>query len=323
MFDRFLKRNRALDDEAIERVIQLGSSPTGQRLAAMEAWCGRSPAHAEAVRRARRLLEDIGRTESAQEHAAWSRVLTAPRRTPQITRRRLLLGGASAAGLAAVGGLGSSGLLFGPPAGLLADQSTAIGQHRRVALPDGSWGWLNTASALSLAYAQGRRRVNVDAGEVLFEVVEDVSRVFEAGWADGYARTEGGRFLLRRESGHGVLAALSGTVALRCPAGDLQLQAGQRVAFSREVLGAVEAADVDALTAWTRNKLIFNRQPVAAIASELQRYSRARIVVIGQPLRALQLSGVFALDDPAALLRSVADLAGAQLTELPLLYVLR
>ncbi len=323
MFDRFLKRNRALDDEAIERVIQLGREPTATMLAAMEAWCTRSPAHAEAVRRARRLLEDIGRTESAQEHAAWTRALAPQPGAPRLTRRRLLAGGAAAASVAALGGVASSGMLFGPPAGWLADQSTAVGQRRRVVLPDGSWAWLNTASALSLAYTAQHRRVNVDAGEVLFEVAEDVSRPFQAGWADGWARTGGGSFLLRREAGHAVLAALSATVALRCAAGELVLQPGQRVAFSAEVMGGVETADVEALAAWTRNKLIFNRQPVAAIAAELQRYSRARIVVMGPALRTLQLSGVFALDEPAALLRSVADLAGAQLLELPMLYILR
>ena len=117
----------------------------------------------------------------------------------------------------------------------------------------------------------------------------------------------------------------SGLLAeLRNQAGaSIEMIPNQRVAFSADVLGTAENIDAGAMTAWVRGKLIFNQQSVAAIAGELQRYVPGRIVVIGEPLQQLQLTGVFELDDINALLRNIAALAGAELIRLPLLTLIR
>ena len=317
MSDRFRPRNDALSDEAIEWVVRLGGDPGPEARAAFEAWCRRSPAHAEAVRQARALLEDVGRTETAAEHRRWVRALAPPPRRG-ISRRALLVGGASAA---AVAGLAGSGLL-GPAAGVFADETTRVGQRRRLTLPDGSPAWLNTASALSVDFSATLRTVSVAAGEALFEVGPE-ARPFVARSRDGEAGTAGARYVLRREARHSAVVVLSGTVEVRNEAGTVAVHGDQRVAFGPGVLGLVEAVDAAALAAWTRGKLIFNRQPLAAVAAELERYTAGRVVVVGERLRRFEISGVFGLDDADALLRTVAGVARADIVRLPLLTLIR
>ncbi len=322
MFDRFRARNNVLSDEAIEWIVRMDGNPDAKVRTAYEAWCRRSPAHAEAVRHARALLEDVGDTQVAAEHRQWVRALT-PSRRRRISRRALLIGGASAAGVAGLATLTGSGVLFGPPAGLLADHSTRIGQRRQVVLPDGSRAWLNTASALSVTFSEAVRQVSVLAGEVLFEIVPDPLRPFVAQSSDGATHSVSGRYVLRKEDRHSTVTVLAGVVGVRNEEGTARVVDNQRIAFSRDVLGAVEAVDAAMQAAWTRDKLIFNRQPLAAIATELERYIASRVVVVGDHLRNLQLSGVFDLDDTDALLRSVAELAKAEIVHLPLLILIR
>ncbi|WP_313271750.1 FecR domain-containing protein [Stenotrophomonas sp.] len=120
-----------------------------------------------------------------------------------------------------------------------------------------------------------------------------------------------------------MLTVVAGVVELSAIAGTMALAANQRLLFNKGMLGLRENLDADAATAWTRGKLIFNHQPLQDIALELERYLRGRVVIVGDRLQQLRLSGVFALDDLPALLRAVAALAGAELVNLPLLHVIR
>lgn len=318
MFDRFRSRNNALSDESIQWVIRLGARPSAADRLAFEHWCQRSPAHAEAARQAFALLDGVGHTTLATEHRHWVQALTpAPRR---MSRRAVLAGGLSAAALAGVVGTG----LLGPVSGVLADHRTRIGQRRQASLGDGSTAWLNTESAFSQTFSNVRRTVSVAAGELLFDVAPDPQRPFVIESRDGSVHCSVGRFALHREARRSTLTVVSGLAQLRNQAGaSIEMIANQRVAFSADVLGQAENVDAGALTAWVRGKLIFNQQPVSAIADELQRHVPGRIVVAGEALQQLQLTGVFELDDIDAALRNIAALAGAEVTRLPLLTLIR
>lgn len=318
MLDRFRSRNNALSDEAIQWIVRLDATPDAGDRSAFDAWCRRSPAHAEAARHAHALLEDIGHGALAEEHRHWTQALTPPPR--MLSRRAVLAGGLSAAALAGVGGTG----LLGPASGLFAEHSTRIGQRRQIALGGGSTVWLNSESACSHSFSSAWRRLTLAAGELLVDVVEDLQRPFVIESRDGRIRVGSGRYALRREARRSLLTVVAGRAEISSRSGgQATLAANQRVVFNADVMGSVDTVDADALTAWVRGKLIFNRQRLAAIAGELERYVPGRIVVMGDALRQLQLSGVFELDDGDALLRNVAALAGAEIVRLPLLTVLR
>ncbi|WP_313321124.1 FecR domain-containing protein [Stenotrophomonas sp.] len=315
MPDRFRSRNSVVDDEAIDWLVRLGGTPSADERQAFSQWCARSPAHRQAWHQAESLLQAVADTELAREHKQLVRVLAAsPARG--ISRRGLLLGGVSAAALAGAGVLGLSGTV-------LADQRTAPGQRLQLALPDGSRAWLNTASAVSMQFGARQRQLALDAGELFVEVAAAGPLPFTVNARDGQLRSRDARFSLHQRGGHSVLTVLSGVVELSAIAGTMTLAANQRLVFNNSVLGLLESVDAAAATAWIRGKLIFNQQALQDIALELERYLRGRVVVVGDRLQQLRLSGVFALDDLPALLRAVAALADAELVNLPLLHVIR
>lgn len=61
-------------------------------------------------------------------------------------------------------------------------------------------------------------------------------------------------------------------------------------------LGEPTAADLHRLHAWTRGKLIFRDRPLAEVVTELNRYSKARIVLRSNRVENLRVSGVFPID---------------------------
>jgi len=81
------------------------------------------------------------------------------------------------------------------------------------------------------------------------------------------------------------------------------------------------AADAGAQMAWQRGKLIFNGKPLGQVLTELERYRHGRIVLSDSKLAAMEVSGVFDLDEPEALLRTLEQRYGLKVTYLPWLAV--
>jgi transmembrane sensor len=86
---------------------------------------------------------------------------------------------------------------------------------------------------------------------------------------------------------------------------------------------APEAANADIETAWRRGKLIFNRRLLADVVADIERYRRGRIVLVGDELRSLEVTGVFDLNDPEAILRTIEDTLPVQMTRLPFVTIIR
>jgi transmembrane sensor len=84
------------------------------------------------------------------------------------------------------------------PARFAADHVTAAGETARVSLPDGSTAWLNTDSALRVAFDGARRLIRLLEGEALFEVAHDPARRFAVLAHDGLSTALGTRFAVLR-----------------------------------------------------------------------------------------------------------------------------
>jgi transmembrane sensor len=318
-----MPRNRALSDEAIDWIVRLGSGDASDaERAAFADWCARSPAHAAAAHEATAILHDLGNVGAAEDHRLIGEALRMPATAAKarlINRRMALTGGVAAA---CVAGLVGSGV-FGPASRMLADYGTGVGERRLIALADGSNVWLNTASALSVDLSGPERRLTLHAGEALFAVARDRHRPFIVQAGTGEARAIGTVYSVRRRGEVSDVAVREGIVEVRSGSDATRLTAGQQLAFGDGLLGAVHDADLTAMAAWVRGKLIFNNRPVAEVMAEMERYHHGRIVVVGERLRSLNVTGVFPLDDPDSLFRSVASTAGAQIIQMPLLTILR
>ncbi|MFK2913342.1 sigma-70 family RNA polymerase sigma factor [Pseudomonas sp. 3HC3] len=181
---------------------------------------------------------------------------------------------------------------------LLADYHTAVGERQVITLTDGTRVTLNSASALSVAFSKHERRVVLDAGEALFETADD-SRPFVVETAGARVQGNAATFSVQRD-GHVVLAR------------------GEAKVGEHEL-----AVATDAVTqmAWQRGKLIFNGKPLGQVLMELERYRHGRIVLSDSKLAAMEVSGVFDLDEPEALLRTLEQRYGLKVTYLPWLAV--
>ncbi|MNP58944.1 fec operon regulator FecR [compost metagenome] len=98
----------------------------------------------------------------------------------------------------------------------------------------------------------------------------------------------------------------------------VRLSAGERLDVAeREAPAAVQALDLDSASAWQRGKLIFNQRPLGDVLDELERYLPQRILLTDAALRRHKVSGVFDLDDPGALLKTLERLQPVRVTRLP------
>jgi transmembrane sensor len=311
-----------LSDAAIDWLVKLGSgSATPQDRAAFERWRALSPAHERAAQEAETLMRDVGATRQAERLRSAARSALSARPAGRPVRRRMILAGAAAASVAAV----AVGLeAMGPLAALYADHATRIGERRRIELPDGSVATLNTATALSLDFTDERRRVVLHAGEASFDVAKDPNRPFTVVSEDAQTRAVGTIFAVKRTDRCADVVVSEGIVEVRVDGSPpVRVGAGQRLDFTGSRKLQPRSVDTELATAWQRGKLIFNRRPLDAVVAELARYRPGRILVVGERAKALQVTGVFDLDDPDRLLRTLEDATQVRISRLPMLTIIR
>ncbi|MDD2061163.1 FecR domain-containing protein [Pseudomonas sp. GD03860] len=276
-----------LCDDALDWQVLLhsGTASDADR-ARYQRWCTLSPAHTQAAQEAEALWGDLGQTRAAAQ-------LTMP-----APPRRRRWGSALAASLV-LALVGYGGWQQAPA--LLADYHTGVGQQQRITLADGSTVLLNSGSALSVDFSSSQRRVMLKAGEALFEPASDPRPFVVDAGGEPVLGSEA-VFSVRREGGRNQVVIAQGEAQV----GDRMLQA---------------TPDARALTAWQRGKLIFNGKPLREVLAELERYQHGRIVLSDQRLGAMQVSGVFDLDDPQGLLRTLEQRYALKVTYLPWLAV--
>lgn len=298
----------ALSDAAIDWLVRLHSGTAGAaERRAFAAWRGSSPDHEAAAQEAEALWQGLG-TAGAQARARSAR--------GRVTRRTMIAGGVLA-------GLGLAAAVSGPMRRqFAADYSTGVGEARAVDLPDGSRVWLNASSALALDYSATRRGVRLLAGQGFFTVQPDPARPFVVEAANGWTRAVGTAFDVDLRPDGVAVTVVEGVVAVGlaggAPAG-VTLHADQALEYGPRGLAAPQAVDPGIATAWRRGKLIFNRRPLVDVVGELQRHTHSRIVIAGSSLKALEVTGVFDLNDPQAVLETIEQSLPVRVLRLPLL----
>jgi transmembrane sensor len=231
--------------------------------------------------------------------------------TPPTHRRRSLLARyAVAASVAAVAlGLGLfSGLNH--PATYTAEFSTALGERRHVALPDGSVIDLNSRSRVQVRYEQDRRGIELTEGEAMFSVEHDSSRPFVVEAGSGKVTVTGTRFDVRRDLSQTRVAVEQGTVKVQGQGPDVvSLTAGLGTQINAQ--GQVAAAytvNPAELTAWRSGKLVFNNASLSEVAAEVSRYRDKPLTVANDNVGHLRLTSVFKSDNTDALLKALPSI---------------
>lgn len=308
------KRGPTPADAARQWLLTLTSGRATQDDAeAFRAWLGADPRHETAFAEQKRLWQGLG-------PAVREEIAAAAARRPRVTGRRAFLGGALAASAAY--------LAWRPPLGLWpgldelgADYRTATGEQRRVALGDALEFEMNTQT-----------RINVRSGPrdgAVIELAAGEAEVRVGSEAAAAARSEqviagAGRitarqavFNLRYLDGAASLCCLSGTLQLAHAQGNFDLAAGQELRYDDARVLPPAKVDTEAVTAWRRGWLVFDRVPLADVVDEINRYRRGRLVLLNKQLAQRRVQARFSLAQVADAEQLIRDAYGAEVTRLP------
>lgn len=307
-----------VSDQAIEWFARCraGELPETQR-ARFKAWLAADPEHARAFADIERFW---GGLDAPARRAYANSAMHGSK--PGSIRRRLRL---APLGLAFAAGLALA--LWLPPAlrFRISDHRTDWGERRELTLPDGTRITLNTHTALSVDFSSALRTVRLAEGEAYFEVARDTARPFVVLADSGEVRVTGTAFNLRDDGDRMTVTVAEGRVRITPSRGqaNVEVAAGYRVSSGGSGSPTVGPADPGA-GAWRDGLLAFEGQPLAAVVSELNRYSPSVIVIADPRIRSRIVSGVFDLNRPEGIrsaIEKTLHLASVQISPaLTLLY---
>lgn len=256
-------------------------------------WLESDPANPEAFDTASLLIEDATEgLEPAHAPAPTTPVndnVTAP---PSGGRWWRWSAGLGLAGAASIAGLVALPSLL-PGGGQPYAIGTAPGEHRTVALGDGTQVALNGDSLIRLDKARPRLAI-VERGEAFFTVVHDAAHPFEVQAGGTTFRDVGTAFDVVRTGDSTEMAVREGAVMVD-PAGmALRLDGGQSVRIA--AAGAiVRDADPQTIGSWRQGRLLYRDAVLADVATDLAR-SIGQPVSVDGAIRQRRFSGVIMID---------------------------
>ncbi|WP_024892138.1 FecR family protein [Luteimonas huabeiensis] len=274
------------------------------------AWLEADPRHRSAYERLERLWSEAG--EHAPHPEIARRLADGPAGIGRTgARRRWLFGLATAATLAA-SAIGAWALR--PPAAADTTYATAVGEQRSLSLEDGTRVTLDTDTRLRVAYLDDERRMVLDHGRAFFRVAHE-ARPLSVRTRHGGVRVVGTAFELRGDERAAEVALIEGEVLLLPPehargpaAVPVRMVAGQRARLGDGLTAPrIEPLRATAAPAWLSGRLVFEDASLADAAAEFNRYGHGRIVLDGDGLSAIRITGVFRSDGAAAFAGALAD----------------
>jgi transmembrane sensor len=210
------------------------------------------------------------------------------------------------------------------------DLTTEVGEQRLVTLTDGTRVFLNTATRVAVKYGSTVRLVELKSGEALFEVAKKPTWPFIVKAGDRRIKALGTSFVVRRDATQTAVTLVEGTVSVTRetppphapamqagspPAPDaFTLTPGQRLTFLAGH-ARLDTTPLDKAVAWRRGEIIFEDTPLADAASELNRYSKEKLVIEQQQALALRVTGLFQTGDSLSFAHAVAQSYGLAVEE--------
>lgn len=111
-------------------------------------------------------------------------------------------------------------------------------------------------------------------------------------------------------------APAAGTAhAITAEKGEVLLGAGEQLVVAQAKPPLPKRADVEAVTAWTQQRIVFDYTPLTEVAEEFNRYNHRRLVIEDSELQGFHVSGSFSSTDPTLLLRFLRSQSGIQVDE--------
>lgn len=227
---------------------------------------------------------------------------------PSQESRRLVL--KQLAVFISVGAVGTLAYQQKPWQKLLADQTTAAGEIREVALADGSRLFIHTNSVVNLSFNETERSIELIKGEIYIETAQlktDSHIRLKVMTQHGNFVALGTKFNVRDHGDFSRVSVYEGIVEVS-PIADSytkrQILAGQSSKISKQSVLAVE--NEVASNAWTKGLLIVFSMPLPEFISELSRY-RTGVMRCDPALAHLKVTGNFLTHDIEAVLSHLSS----------------
>lgn len=263
----------------------------------LQIWCARSANHQRAWQAAQRLNQSFEQVPEKLGLSILSR---------KQTQRRNIIKAISALLIIPTGGW--LAVDYSPLSSLTADYQTATGEWREVLLADGTKLLLNTRSAVNVIFDDTQRLVELVEGEIQITTAKDpMARPFIVSTVHGRIRALGTIFNVRLEQIHTKVSVQQHAVEIyTADTGNTQqINTGQKTQFTTVEINPSTSSHPTSATAWTRQQLIADNQPLAEVITEISRY-RSGWLRCDPAVAALKLSGVFQLKDTDAVLNNIA-----------------
>lgn len=182
---------------------------------------------------------------------------------------------------------------------------TAVGEHRRMVLADGTMLDMNTNSKLRVKITDELRKITLIRGEVQVNVAHD-SRPFEVYAGAGRVRDIGTVFDVLRDADKTNVAVLEGEVNISLDgASAVTLHGRQQVAYTADGISPVTPVNPADVGAWLNGRLLFRDTPLADVVKQINRYHTHQVELADAELGSLKVSGEFNSADRDGLLSAL------------------
>jgi len=275
---------------------------------AWQSWMSASPANARAYARIEEVAElvrDVPAPESvslrqrpADQYDPSVPVRQWLKRRTGVPRRAAVAMAASLAAAACV-------WFWNEPSA--QEYSTVVGQSRQVSLSDGSTIVMGGYTAIEVKLTRQRRSIELIRGEALFKVAKDRTRPFSVRAGDATVVAVGTVFDVLRGSDRAIVSVTEGRVLVEpvvrfLPVSVLHefkpkvrtvpVDAGeQTTAGTAGIEEPTRVEDPNAVAAWQTGRLAFRLQPLRYVLEDVNRYARKPIVLEGDELGAIVITG--------------------------------
>lgn len=306
----------AADGDAAEAAAWLAQHKLGTiDEAAFHAWRDSDVAHAIAFARALAMWDGVDGAALAAVRAGERPALAAP-----VVSRRHFLQAASAVmavGIVAAGTTATRAYAW-------SSASTGLGQNTRIRLPDGSVAALNTDSRLSWRFSARERTLWIERGEVALDLRHGADAVVHGD--DRAIHLSEGRFNVRLRGEALDLLVESGRASVMGrPAAVIDARTGvssMLVSQDAAVVRHANAEQVDGITAWQRNEILFQDATLGSAVEEYNRFLPRKIVIVDRELASIPVGGRFVTSDPSAFLHAVSSGLNVRVSQSPTAYLL-
>jgi transmembrane sensor len=281
--------------------------------AELNGWLQASPRHRTAFAAVRRVLLDTALSEAAAK---------VRESEPAIRFRPRMWVGASgigllAAGLAAFAILAPSVLHRNAPkpgpaaAPRPVEYATTLGARSDYALADASVVHMNAASRLSVLYTPADREVRLQQGDAMFDVAKNPQRPFNVRAGDAVVTAVGTSFEVDMVSDAVEVRVFDGAVRVERKADVArQVRKGEWLRLVADHGETTGRFSPQTYQTWRTDWLEADNTPLKYVVARLNRYSAKTIVVKGEGMSGIGVTGRFQLNRTNDALSMISALLG-------------